>query len=301
MNNLDLLKPLMIFKSVVDEGSFHAAGKRLGYSGPYVSQIVSSLEEQLGQQLLYRTTRKLQLTSFGEQCLSEISSIDDALESTISISRAQGKELGGKLSIALPSVAADSFVARCIFDFQIQNPKLEITLEIDDRYHEHDRDPDVFIRIGEPKDSPKIMQKLFETHGTILLPKHWEVKSPDDLHNKRLIHGPSFSSTAIKVYAKGKNLTLSPPSKLICNQAQMILSLVNQGLGYTILPETFVQIALSAHPNISKLEGWKTQDVPIYALYSARKSNLSLAKHWISFLQSQIENEKPPRERIGGG
>ena len=57
------------FVHVVREGSFTAAGERLGISSSYASKLVSRLEEELGVLLLHRTTRKLAPTEAGTALL----------------------------------------------------------------------------------------------------------------------------------------------------------------------------------------------------------------------------------------
>lgn len=69
MSDLDLLRPMLAFATVVETGSFRAAADRLALSPPYVSQMVSDLEARLGRQLLYRSTRRIALTAEGEAFL----------------------------------------------------------------------------------------------------------------------------------------------------------------------------------------------------------------------------------------
>ncbi|MFD5466039.1 LysR family transcriptional regulator [Kitasatospora sp. NPDC127059] len=60
---------LRYFAAVVDEGSFTAAAARLHVSQSGVSTQVAKLERELGQQLLDRAGRRIQLTPAGEAIL----------------------------------------------------------------------------------------------------------------------------------------------------------------------------------------------------------------------------------------
>ena len=60
---------MLLFTRVVDQGSFTSAAEVLGVSKSYVSKKISALEEELGVELLRRTTRKLYLTEEGERFL----------------------------------------------------------------------------------------------------------------------------------------------------------------------------------------------------------------------------------------
>jgi DNA-binding transcriptional LysR family regulator len=55
------------FVAVVKAGGFSVAAKNIGVSKAQLSRHVSRLEELLGIQLLYRTTRSVMLTEHGKQ------------------------------------------------------------------------------------------------------------------------------------------------------------------------------------------------------------------------------------------
>ncbi|WP_258176854.1 LysR family transcriptional regulator [Photobacterium damselae] len=59
-------KGIRAFIYVAEHGSFTIAARILGSSKANVSQLVTELENSLGVQLLFRTTRKLRLTDIGD-------------------------------------------------------------------------------------------------------------------------------------------------------------------------------------------------------------------------------------------
>ena len=73
------------FVRVVEQQSFTSAAKALGLPKSSVSRRVTELEEELGVQLLHRTTRKLALTEAGrsyyEQAERALSELQAAAES----------------------------------------------------------------------------------------------------------------------------------------------------------------------------------------------------------------------------
>jgi len=63
------MRLVSVFVSVVEAGGFRAAGRKLALSPAQVSQAVKDLEADLGVALLYRSTRRLQLTRAAEDSL----------------------------------------------------------------------------------------------------------------------------------------------------------------------------------------------------------------------------------------
>ena len=62
---MDRLTEMEAFATVVDQGGFTDAARKMGISKSAVSKHVSSLESRLGARLLNRTTRRVNPTEIG--------------------------------------------------------------------------------------------------------------------------------------------------------------------------------------------------------------------------------------------
>ena len=62
---IPLLSDMAIFVTVVEQGNFSKAAKKLEVTPSAVSRQISRLEDALGIKLLQRTTRQLALTESG--------------------------------------------------------------------------------------------------------------------------------------------------------------------------------------------------------------------------------------------
>ena len=62
---MDRLTEMEAFATVVDQGGFTDAAKKMGISKSAVSKHVSALEARLGARLLNRTTRRVSPTEIG--------------------------------------------------------------------------------------------------------------------------------------------------------------------------------------------------------------------------------------------
>ena len=79
---MDKLNSIRAFTKVVQHSSFAAAARDLRLSRSAVSKYVMELEEELGVQLLSRTTRSVTATENGqayyERCLAILADLEEA-------------------------------------------------------------------------------------------------------------------------------------------------------------------------------------------------------------------------------
>lgn len=59
------LNHIRVFLTAVEYGSFTVVAEKLHLTQPYVSKIISNMEEELGLYLIIRGTRKFQFTPAG--------------------------------------------------------------------------------------------------------------------------------------------------------------------------------------------------------------------------------------------
>src|ERR1700737_134834 len=89
------------FIAAVDEGSFSAAGRKLGRAQSVVSQTLANLEAQLGVKLFDRSARYPRLTEEGRSLLAGARSVADNVDEFKARARALREGLGPKLSVVM--------------------------------------------------------------------------------------------------------------------------------------------------------------------------------------------------------
>ena len=121
------------FVEVVRLGTFSAAARHLKVSTSHISRLVSQLENQLGVQLLYRTTRQIRLTDAGalyaEHCRHLFDGLRDAEQA---ISELQAKP-HGLLKLTSATTFGERYVAPLVNDFQRLHPQLEVHMHFTNR------------------------------------------------------------------------------------------------------------------------------------------------------------------------
>ena len=127
-----LLRNLQTFLTIVDEGGFSAAARRLGITQPSVSEQVRALEEHFGQTLFARPARNARLTVAGQRVREQATRVVLALETLERDLEALRDGTGGVLTLVASPVPGESVVPTLLPAFQARHPGSVVRLAIAD-------------------------------------------------------------------------------------------------------------------------------------------------------------------------
>jgi DNA-binding transcriptional LysR family regulator len=122
------LRELRVFLALADELHFGRTAERLGISQPGVSEAVRVLESRLGVKVFYRTSRRVRLTSAGEQFRSRLAPALAALEQTLAEAGDLSGEVSGLLRIGFVLTTEGPALSRLVAAFQHRYPACEVRL-----------------------------------------------------------------------------------------------------------------------------------------------------------------------------
>jgi DNA-binding transcriptional LysR family regulator len=128
------LRHLRYFVAVAEALSFRKAASRLSVSEPAISQQVADLEDELGQKLLYRDSRRVELTEIGRVFLhGALRTLASAKEAVAQAQEAAAGERG-RLTIGSIDALVHAFLPDALANFRERFPLVEVTvLNMDDR------------------------------------------------------------------------------------------------------------------------------------------------------------------------
>jgi DNA-binding transcriptional LysR family regulator len=164
------LDDLAVFAAVVREGSFTAAGRRLGITKQSISERVSKLEERLGVQLLVRTTRALKLTEVGtryhESCAAIVAQADQADREA----RQGQQHAAGTVRVTSPIGLGAPLLMPVVEELRRLHPDVRVEVVLDETIVDLVRDGvDLAIRAGSVESTQTfIARRLFETYRAIV-------------------------------------------------------------------------------------------------------------------------------------
>lgn len=140
--------------------SFTAAALQLGVTSSAVGKAVSRLELRLGIKLLHRTTRKLTLTSEGEDYLAACLRATEDLGNTENCLATGLAEPRGRVRVDLPAAFGRRYIAPTLVALARRHPQLDLAITFGDRIADVVGDGiDVAVRIGALADDAELVAR----------------------------------------------------------------------------------------------------------------------------------------------
>ncbi|MEQ8661046.1 MAG: LysR family transcriptional regulator [Gammaproteobacteria bacterium] len=120
------LRQLRAFVAAVELGSINRAATRLGMAQPSVSAQVRQLEATLGQTLLVRRPRGVEVTAAGRELYRRASDILARVEATRDELAGWGEEAAGPLRAGIIPTLCRGVLARVLPGFVAAHPRVEL-------------------------------------------------------------------------------------------------------------------------------------------------------------------------------
>ena len=190
---MDRLDAMQAFVRVVEKGSFSAVAKERGIGQPAVSKQISALEEELGTELIHRTSRSIALTDPGRDFYeSALRILDDFENATSRIGRGQTAPKGLIRATVPPTFARLHMVSK-LPAFLAAYPDIAIEMSTSESPTTIIEDGfDFAIHSGDLPDSTLVARRLGQTLIVLVatpqyLARYGAPESPGDLNRFRSV------------------------------------------------------------------------------------------------------------------
>jgi DNA-binding transcriptional LysR family regulator len=190
---MDRLDAMQVFVRVIEKGSFSAVAKERGIGQPAISKQISALEDELGTELIHRTSRSIALTEPGRDFYeSALRILDDFENATSRIGRGQTAPKG-LIRVTVPPTFARLHMVSKLPAFFAAYPDMAIEMStsgspttiIEDGF-------DLAIHSGDLPDSTLVARRLGQTMTVLVatpqyLARYGAPESPEDLNRFRSV------------------------------------------------------------------------------------------------------------------
>ena len=298
---MDRLTEMEAFATVVDQGGFTDAARKLGVSKSAISKHVSSLEARLGARLLNRTTRRVSPTEIGLAYYDRARRVlNDAGEADALVTSMQSAP-AGLLRISVATDFGVNHLSPVLGAFLEEFPDITVNMVLNNRYVELISEGfDMAIRIGEMEDSSLRARKLAETTKRMIaapayLAKNGRPARIDDLNEHKLLHYSNNAAGNVwKITApSGEKRQVRTAGWLTVNDGQSLLNAAISGLGIAYLPSFLYGDAMARGLVEDAIPGLPHDTQGIYAVYPPGRFTQPKVRAFIDFLVHAFAEKGP--------
>src|ERR1700675_1684521 len=190
---MDKFDAMQTFVRIIEKGSFSAVAKERGIGQPAVSKQISALEDELGTELLHRTSRSIALTEPGRDFYeSALHILDDFENATSRIGRGQTPPKG-LIRVTVSSAFSRIHMVSKLAAFFATYPDLSVEMAASESPSTIIEDGfDLAIHSGELPDSTLVTRRFAQTMIVLVatpqyLSRYGAPDSPDDLNRFRSV------------------------------------------------------------------------------------------------------------------
>lgn len=244
------IQQLKYFLALAKELHFWKTAEKMNITQSALSRHIMSLENELGLQLFFRNKRNVKLTAAGEFLKEKWSTELIQLEAIQKHARQIHLGEQGSVCIAHPDSISSSILPDFIKKIATVYPKLKIELVqlTYEQQEEQLKNYNIDLAFSREKNESAAIdsKNLGSENLCLVVPSNHPFITIDDITHKSIAterfiatnagSSNSYDSIISDVY---KHYQIDPDSYISCEFGSTIISLIKNGLGISILPESY--------------------------------------------------------------
>ncbi|WP_234497510.1 LysR family transcriptional regulator [Vibrio maritimus] len=288
---------LRLFIKVAEVLNISAAGKSLGLAPAIASSRLSKLENQIGADLFHRSTRKITLSTQGEQFLPYAKEILKQHDAALSVVGKELDETSGTIRFAVSSTFAQLYIVPVLPEFLDRYPNITIDLKLGDQeLNIIDHGIDLALRNSAVKDSGLRARKLANDRRILCA-------SPDYVSRKGMPAEPlslinhdiiAFKEAKPrKLHSESNNGATFPPDsskiRLICDDGTSMRIATVAGIGISMNAYWSVFHELKTGKLVRVLPDYEVEDyTSIWLVYPKANALSPKVRLFIDYLIDKV-------------
>lgn len=295
------LNDLYYFAMVVEHGGFAAAERALGIPKSRLSRRISQLETDMGVRLLQRSTRRFAVTDVGMSVYRHAQTMLTEAQAAREVVDRLSAEPRGMVRVSVPVAIAQQQLPKLLPKFLEQYPKVRLQLHIGNRRVDLINEGfDVALRVRARLDddgslvmrsfgqiqellvaSPKYLDRAGRPRDPSDLASHLTLSiSEDEAHQRWELHGPDGAVRRVDLQPRVAGFDFP-----------LLQSMVKDGFGITMLPETVCAEAVRRGELEVVLPQWSLPQGICHAVFASRRGMLPAVRVFIDFLAEHLPQE----------
>ncbi len=294
---MDRLTAIRVFIEVVDRGSLTAAAEAMDISRAMTSRYIGELEKWLDIRLLQRSTRKVSLTSAGEEVLSRLRQMLDLSQDVQSIKDSNQLAPHGILRVAASTSLGCTELSRAAAEYVLRYPGTVIDLQLSERTVNLIEDRiDVAVRITNDLSPGLIARKLSMCRSVVVtspayLKRYGTPAKVEELSEHNCLTHSYVGRNLWRFTRDGEAIDVAVTGNINTNDANALLSVVLTGVGVAMLPNFLVAPMIQSGELVVLAPEAIPKDYGIYGVYTSRKQMPAILRTFLDFLVERFGAE----------
>lgn len=303
---MDQLRAMRAFCRVAEIGTFAKAADSLDIGAAAVTRLVADLEEHLGARLINRTTRRLALTSVGEQYLERVKAILSDIDDAEAVASSATAELRGRLSVLAPASFTVHQLAKRLGAFHAKYPRVTLDMTVSGSVEVPDENHDVtlIVQRSRPIDGAFVARRIASTDVVLCATKsyldlHGRPTEPAQLgaHNLLMPVSPGDAGSLKLVSNVDSSIAIdvamakAPP--LTTTHTDTLYAAALGGMGIAAIPSMIAEGSLIGQALERVLPEWHLWTLTLFAAMPTRKHIPTRTRAFVDFLATTFGAEGP--------
>ncbi len=299
---MDRINAAKVFVNVAERASMTATAEALDMSRAMVTRYLAHMEAWAGARLLHRTTRRISLTSAGEQTLARCRQMLEVAEQMQVTVDAQADAPHGLLRLTCAQSIAQDVLAAAVAEFLRRHPRTAVDLHISDRTVNLVEDRiDLAIRITNDLD-PNLIARPLGSCGSVVcatpayLAERGTPRAPQELALHNCLTYSYFGKSLWQFEHKGGQMAVPVGGNLSANESSVLLTAALEGAGIAMQPEYSAAPLVASGRLVALFPEWRPQAMGVYGVYGSRRQMPTALRAMLDFLAERFADARhwPP-------
>ena len=296
------LHSLTLLVEILDAGNLSEAARRLKMSRANVSYHLGALEKAVGQQLVRRTTRRIEPTEIGLKLYAHGRQIRNELEAARDTLSHLGQGLQGRVRLSVPSGWGQMVMAPWLIAFQQAHPGIVLDVAFENRVVDLLRDEvDIAVRVMSEPPEHLVARELGPVHYVACatpehLAAHGRPLRLEDLAQRPVLtSGVVGRQLRLSAHLHGERHEVPLQPRLMSENFAYLREAILAGLGLGIVPDYVVADAVADGRVSTVLDDWKLSifGTRMFMLYMPNRHHPRAASAFIDFVLARARGVKP--------
>ena len=293
---------LTLLVQILDAGNLSEAARRLKMSRANISYHLNQLERSIGQQLVRRTTRRVEATEIGLKLYEHGLRIQNELTAARESITTLGQTLQGRVRLSVPSGYGQLVMSPWLLDFKRQYPGIVLDVMFENRVEDLMRDEvDVAVRVLSEPPQNLVARDMGTVRYVACASRAFAEAQglPQRLEELRTM--PLITAAVIgrqlrvaAYWREERHEVLLEPS-LISENFLFLRQAVQAGLGIGLVPDYVVQDEVDRGEIVTSLDEWRLSifGTHMHLLYMPNRHHTRAMATFIDFVLGRARGSGP--------